>query len=130
MSTSPSHDVIIVGSGAGGAAAAYALVRAGLKVLILEKGAPLPRDGTTLDKDRVVMRGEFLSKELWTDGRGNAISVAVDLRLGPACRRSAGEIAAARPLSAPSPIKGGRDETSRPRRGLSFLRTPAIGLPP
>ena len=38
-------DAIVVGSGAGGAAAAYRLVRRGLSVLMLEKGGRLPRDG-------------------------------------------------------------------------------------
>ncbi len=78
----PSYDVIIIGSGAGGAAAAYRLVRAGLKVLILEKGAPLPRDGSTLDDYRVVTRGEFLSKEPWLDGRGHAICPEEHFNLG------------------------------------------------
>jgi putative NAD(P)-binding protein len=38
---SDSYDAIIVGSGAGGAAVAYKLVRSGKRVLLLEKGAPL-----------------------------------------------------------------------------------------
>ena len=42
------HDVIVVGSGAGAAAAAYRLVKRGLSVLMLEKGKALPRDGSTL----------------------------------------------------------------------------------
>jgi choline dehydrogenase-like flavoprotein len=71
MMTQP--DAIIVGSGAGGAAAAYGLVRAGLRVLLLEKGAQLPTDGSTLDVARVVHAGEFLSREPWMDGRGQAI---------------------------------------------------------
>ena len=75
-------DVIIVGSGAGGAAAAYVLVRAGMNVLMLEKGAALPHDGTTLDNERVVTRGEFLSKEPWTDGRGNPICPEEHFNLG------------------------------------------------
>jgi len=69
----PDHDVIIVGSGAGGAAATYQLVRAGLRVLLLEKGAALPRDGSTLDVDRVVRRGEFLARERWLDGQGRTL---------------------------------------------------------
>ena len=66
-------DVIVVGSGAGGAAVTYQLVRSGLKVLLLEKGKELPRDGSTLDVERVVRRGEFLSREPWVDGDGRAI---------------------------------------------------------
>ncbi len=70
MKSSAPTDVIIIGSGAGGAAAAYRLVRDGFNVLVVEKGAPLPHDGSTLDITRVVGRGEFLSKEAWIDGRG------------------------------------------------------------
>jgi choline dehydrogenase-like flavoprotein len=70
MKGSVSYDAIIVGSGAGGAAAAYRLTLRGLKVLLLEKGAPLPRDGRTLDIERVVASGEFLSREPWLDGDG------------------------------------------------------------
>jgi choline dehydrogenase-like flavoprotein len=69
---SSSFDAIVVGSGAGGAAAAYGLVRGGLNVLMLEKGNHLPSDGSTLDVMRVVGRGEFLSREIWRDGRGGA----------------------------------------------------------
>jgi choline dehydrogenase-like flavoprotein len=70
MNNRDTGDVIIIGTGAGGAAAAHALACAGLRVIILEKGGPLPRDGSTLDVDRVVRRGEFLSREPWLDGSG------------------------------------------------------------
>jgi choline dehydrogenase-like flavoprotein len=75
-------DVIIIGSGAGGGAAAYRLVLAGLRVLVLEKGAPLPNDGSTLDIQRVVAQGEFLSKEPWIDGKGNALCPEEHFNLG------------------------------------------------
>jgi choline dehydrogenase-like flavoprotein len=68
-----SADVIVVGAGAGGAAAAYRLALAGRSVLLLEKGQPLPRDGSTLDFRRVVTDGEFLSREPWQDGRGRPL---------------------------------------------------------
>src|ERR1700730_17785660 len=75
-------DVIIIGSGAGGAAAAYRLVLAGFTVLLVEKGAPLPQDGSTLDDQQVVTLGRFLSKEPWRDGKGNAICPQEHFNLG------------------------------------------------
>jgi choline dehydrogenase-like flavoprotein len=67
------YDAIVVGSGAGGAAAAYRLARSGLKVILLEKGDHLPVDGSTLDVQTVVHEGKFLSREPWVDGRGRPI---------------------------------------------------------
>jgi choline dehydrogenase-like flavoprotein len=67
---SPFFDAVIVGSGAGGCAAAYRLASAGLRVALVEKGKELPRDASTLDFDKVVHQGLFKSKELWRDGRG------------------------------------------------------------
>jgi choline dehydrogenase-like flavoprotein len=71
--SSSSYDVIVIGSGAGGAAAAYRLTLGGLRVLMLEKGDHLPTDGSTLDIQRVVHQGSFLSQEPWLDGRGRRI---------------------------------------------------------
>src|SRR5215472_13723433 len=67
------YDAIVVGSGAGGAAAAYKLALGGLRVVVLEKGDHLPTDGSTLDIQRVVHQGEFLSHEPWLDGEGRRI---------------------------------------------------------
>jgi choline dehydrogenase-like flavoprotein len=68
--SSERYDVIIVGSGAGGAAAAYKLARAGKRVLMLEKGRHLPKDGSTLDTKQVFKEGKFKNKEPWLDGHG------------------------------------------------------------
>jgi choline dehydrogenase-like flavoprotein len=68
--SSERYDVIIVGSGAGGAAAAYKLVRAGRRVLMLEKGRHLPTDGSTLDTRQVFKEGKYKNTEPWLDGRG------------------------------------------------------------
>lgn len=67
------YDAIIVGSGAGGAAAAYRLTQSGLDVLLLEKGRDLPRDASTLDFRAVVQEGRFKSREAWIDGRGGPV---------------------------------------------------------
>ena len=40
------YDYIIIGSGAGGSAAAYRLTKAGKQVLLVEKGKELPKDGS------------------------------------------------------------------------------------
>src|SRR5262245_35230715 len=63
------YHALIVGSGAGGSAAAHRLALAGLDVLLLEKGRELPRDATTLDFRTVVSEGRFKSRERWRDGR-------------------------------------------------------------
>jgi len=67
-------DVIVVGSGAGGSAAASRLAAAGLEILIVEKGDHLITDGRTLDVDRVVANGEFKSHEPWVDVAGGSVT--------------------------------------------------------
>jgi choline dehydrogenase-like flavoprotein len=79
----PQHyDAIVIGSGAGGAAAAYRLTTGGLNVALLEKGTHLPTDGSTLDIQRVVHEGAFLSREPWTDGRGRGLSPEEHFNVG------------------------------------------------
>jgi len=76
------YDAIVIGSGAGGAAAAHRLVNASWRVLMLEKGSVLPADGSTLDVQRVVTNGEFLSREPWVDGRGREFAPEEHFNLG------------------------------------------------
>lgn len=64
------YDVIIVGSGAGGSAAAYRLTQSGKRVLLLEKGGHLPRDGSTLDVKTVFNEGRFKNQVEWSNGNG------------------------------------------------------------
>ena len=73
LSASIGHDAqtyefLIVGSGAGGAAAAYRLAQTGRSVLLLERGLPLPVDGTTQDVAHVMRRGAFRSQEAFHFG--------------------------------------------------------------
>lgn len=64
------YDVIVVGSGAGGSAVAYRLTQAGKRVLLLEKGGHLPRDGSTLDVKTVFNEGRFKNQVEWSDANG------------------------------------------------------------
>ena len=64
------YDCIIIGSGAGGSAAAYRLAMAGKLVLLVEKGKALPNDGSTLDFQKVINDGVFKSKEPWLNNQG------------------------------------------------------------
>lgn len=66
-------DAIVVGSGAGGAAAAVRLAETGCRVLVLEKGEALPDDGSTLDAGIVLREGRFKNREPWRDGAGGTV---------------------------------------------------------
>ena len=76
------YDVIIIGSGAGGSAAAYHLTQTGRRVLLLEKGLPLPKDGSTLDAEAVLKRGLFLNDEPWVDRQGRTTVPEEHFNLG------------------------------------------------
>lgn len=76
------YDVIIVGSGAGGSAAAYNLVQAGRQVLLLEKGTVLPRDGSTLDVKTVFKEGRYKNHSVWLDGKNNTFVPGENYNVG------------------------------------------------
>jgi choline dehydrogenase-like flavoprotein len=67
--TNEAYDAVIIGSGAGGAAVAYNLVKAGKHVLVLEKGDFLPRDCSTLDVKTVFKEGKFKNHDQWVDNQ-------------------------------------------------------------
>lgn len=76
------YDFVIIGSGAGGSAAASRLAKAGKRILIVEKGEPLPVDGSTIDVERVFRQAAFKSKELWRDGHGRVVTPEQYFNLG------------------------------------------------
>jgi choline dehydrogenase-like flavoprotein len=82
QATSSRFDAVIIGSGAGGSAAAYKLATAGLRVAVVERGSELPRDSSTLDFDKVVHRGLFKSKEQWFDGHGRRFAPEEHFNVG------------------------------------------------
>lgn len=66
----PTYDVIIIGSGAGGATVAQRLAQTGKSILILERGQHLPREAQNWDPEAVFVQGRYRTHEQWLDRRG------------------------------------------------------------
>ena len=67
----PSHfDIVIVGSGAGGATLAQRLAPTGKSILILERGEHLPREAENWDPKAVFIQRRYRTQERWYDKRG------------------------------------------------------------
>ena len=63
-------DVLIVGSGMGGATLAAGLAPTGARILILERGEQLPDTPETRDARAIFQRGFYRPQETWTGGDG------------------------------------------------------------
>jgi choline dehydrogenase-like flavoprotein len=69
-----SVDILIVGSGMGGATCAAGLAPSGARVLILERGARLRDSAEARDPRAIFQRGVFRPQETWIDGAGQAFN--------------------------------------------------------
>jgi choline dehydrogenase-like flavoprotein len=67
-----SPDVVVIGSGAGGGTLTKRLSDLGLRVLLLERGANLPRESDNWNVEQVFNRRKYSPFELWKDRRGNS----------------------------------------------------------
>lgn len=67
-------DILIIGSGMGGATLAAALAPTGWRIVILERGAALRPSTADRDADAIFGRGHFRPDETWTDGQGRAFN--------------------------------------------------------
>ena len=61
------HDVLIIGSGAGGATVARTLAPTGRDVCILERGDRIPQEPANWDPDHVVADAGYQTDERWED---------------------------------------------------------------
>ncbi|MES2363284.1 MAG: GMC family oxidoreductase [Pseudomonadota bacterium] len=65
------YDLIVVGSGPGGASLAHRLAPSGKRILILERGDYLPRETANWSSSEVFVHGRYQARETWhgADGR-------------------------------------------------------------
>ena len=70
MANPETVDVLIIGSGMGGATCAAGLAPTGARILILERGARLRDSADARDARAIFQRGVFRPLETWLDGAG------------------------------------------------------------
>ncbi len=66
------YEVIVIGSGPGGASLAHRLAAAGKRVLMLERGDYLPRSRDNWDARKVFVDAAYQTKETWYDRKGGS----------------------------------------------------------
>jgi choline dehydrogenase-like flavoprotein len=71
MAASNHYDVIVIGSGAGGATLTWALAPTGKRILLLERGDYVPREIENWSTEAVVQLGRYNNAETWHDRNGN-----------------------------------------------------------
>ena len=76
------YDVIVIGSGPGGAALAQRLAPTGKRILILERGEYLERTERNWSAQTVFVDGEYQAHEIWTNSRGETFSPALHYFVG------------------------------------------------
>jgi choline dehydrogenase-like flavoprotein len=64
------YDVIVIGSGPGGASLAQRLAPTGKRILLVERGDYLPRGRANWDAQTVFVDGAYQAKETWYSGDG------------------------------------------------------------
>lgn len=64
------YDLVVIGSGAGGASLAQKLAKTGKSILILERGQHLPVEAENWDAKEIFIKNRYKAKEKWTDRKG------------------------------------------------------------
>ena len=67
------HDVIIIGTGAGGGTLLYQLAATGKKILVLERGDFVPRESDNWSPRAVNLEARYNTKEIWHDSKGKKL---------------------------------------------------------
>jgi choline dehydrogenase-like flavoprotein len=77
-----SADVVVIGSGMGGATTALALARRNVRVLVLERGQRLPREPENWSPRAVFVEHRYKPAEQWLDGAGGVFAPGVHYVVG------------------------------------------------
>ncbi|SFZ95017.1 Choline dehydrogenase [Flaviramulus basaltis] len=75
-------DIIIIGSGAGGATIAYKLANSGKKILILERGDYIPIEKENWDSEEVFVKNKYTTNEKWFDKNDKEFSPGQHYNVG------------------------------------------------
>ena len=76
------YDVVIIGSGPGGASAAQRLAPTGKRVLLIERGDYLPRSRANWDSQTVVADGAYQADETWYGKDGESFHPGLHYYVG------------------------------------------------
>ncbi len=76
------YDVIVVGSGPGGASLAHRLAPTGKRILMLERGDYLPRSRANWDSQAVFVDGIYQAKETWHGSKGETFHPGLHYYVG------------------------------------------------
>lgn len=76
------YDLIVIGSGPGGASLAYRLAPSGKRILILERGGYLARSEKNWNSQNVFVDAAYQAKETWTNSAGDTFSPALHYYVG------------------------------------------------
>ena len=71
------YDIVVIGTGPGGATLAYALRHSGARILLIERGEYLPQEPENWDKVEVIRRERYSPKETWVDHKGRPFRAPV-----------------------------------------------------
>lgn len=80
--SSERYDLIVIGSGPGGASLAHRLAPSGKRILILERGDYLPRTEKNWDSQAVFVDAAYQARETWTNSKGDTFSPALHYYVG------------------------------------------------
>jgi choline dehydrogenase-like flavoprotein len=75
-------EVVVIGSGMGGATVAHALAGRGVEVLVLERGHRIPREPENWSPDAVFSKRRYKPAEQWLDAAGQAFAPGVHYVVG------------------------------------------------